>query len=158
MYRTDKQIHRHTDTGIYYIDFHFIYRPIVVAQVKPPVANEPLQSLNQIPRQGKTNKNRNLSSKSENRRGKAFQQRSRSGRNRIFPPPPNIPETNFSCTNYEFPGLYADTETNCEVSHQCTLGVQRARDFRASGFAEFQLSGFGPGRAFLRSKIGPPAF
>ena len=103
------------------IDFSlFLCRPIAVAQVKPPVANEPLSSLNQIPRQGKaTAKNRKpSSSKSENRRGKAtFQQRSRSGRNRIFPPPPNIPQTNFSCANFEFPGLYADTETNCEVSY-----------------------------------------
>ena len=52
--------------------------------------------------------------KSFGRRGKAF--RTNNSRNRIFPPPPNIPETNFDCANYEFPGLYADTETNCEVS------------------------------------------
>ena len=51
---------------------------------------------------------------SSGRRGKAF--RTNNSRNRIFPPPPNIPETNFDCANYEFPGLYADTEANCEVS------------------------------------------
>ena len=48
------------------------------------------------------------------RRGKAF--RTNNSRNRIFPPPPNVQETNFDCANYEFPGLYADTEANCEVS------------------------------------------
>ena len=32
------------------------------------------------------------------------------------------------------------------------LGVQRAQDFRASGFPQFQLLGLGPDRAFLKSK------
>ena len=56
----------------------------------------------------------NKSSSATGRRGKAF--RTNNSRNRIFPPPPNVQETNFDCANYEFPGLYADTEANCEVS------------------------------------------
>ena len=52
--------------------------------------------------------------KSESRRGKAF--RKNNSRNRLFPAPPSIPDTNFDCANFEFPGLYADTEANCEVS------------------------------------------
>ena len=93
--------------------FSVFCRPIAVAQVKTPVRSES-PSLNQIPRQSKA-KSDNRISENKQRKGKSF--RSRSGRNRIFPPPPNIPETNFNCGNYEFPGLYADTETNCEVSH-----------------------------------------
>ena len=97
--------------------FSFFSRPIAVAQVKPPVRSDS-PSLNQIPRQSKAKKDNRISD--NKRRGKtAF--RSRSGRNRIFPPPPNIPVTNFNCGNYEFPGLYADTEANCEVSYQESL-------------------------------------
>ena len=51
---------------------------------------------------------------SESRRGKVF--RKNNSRNRLFPAPPSIQKTNFDCANYEFPGLYADTEANCEVS------------------------------------------
>ena len=87
-----------------------------MAQVKPPVRSES-PSLNQIPRQSKAKKAKNFDNK---RRGKTTF-RSRSGRNRIFPPPPNIPVTNFNCGNYEFPGLYADTEANCEVSQDQSL-------------------------------------
>ena len=96
-------------------------RPVNVAAVRPP----PSRSANQIPRNQSTNNllykiadflvNLEISdiNKSEARRGKVF--RENNSRNRIFPPPPNIPETNFDCANYEFAGLYADTEANCEV-------------------------------------------
>jgi len=45
----------------------------------------------------------------------------------------NVPETSFTCSSQQFPGLYADPEVDCRVFHMCHKNGRRSSFLCPSG-------------------------
>jgi hypothetical protein len=118
-------------------------RIIPIANVKPPNAKS---KFNASPVQKNRNKGRPLKSSGQRNRNKSAFTTAKGPRKSkaigfggrfesMFHKADNVPETSFTCSSQQFPGLYADPEADCRVFHMCHKNGRRSSFLCPSGTA-----------------------